>query len=107
MDPTLYGLVAGYVNSYGDLKIALGLLKQIKDRMLEEGAEEIPVKRAIMREISALKKRTERQYALDSNRARSISSEAKRERKLDQVSEDFYALRREIKVLETLFKLNF
>lgn len=107
MNAMMSGLVAKFIGSYANLGDAKYFLEQIKDQMMEEGVDEILVRRTVFREISALKKRTERQYALDSNQARSLFSEEKRERKLDIVTEDFYDITREIKSLEKLFKLKF
>jgi hypothetical protein len=107
MNTRLSGLIAKFINSYSDLKTARVFLGQIKEQVFEEKADKNQVKRHILREISVFKMRSERQYALDANTARSLSPEAKKERKMGQVSEDFYALAREIKALEVFFRVYF
>ena len=104
---TMSGLIEKFANSYDDLKTARELLGRIEEQITVENINKIFVARAISRAISALKKRTERQYALEANHARSLSTEAKREKKLDEASENFYSRTREIRDLETLFRRRF
>jgi hypothetical protein len=107
LSPKTKELVEKLANSCSDNKFALEDIKEIKQRVLDEGEDKIHVKRAFMRAISTLKKRAERRFALDANHARALSTEVKRERKLDEASENFYSRTREIKSLETLFKIRF
>jgi len=100
-------LVEKLANSYPDNKFAIVDIKEIKQRVLDEGEDIIQVKRTFMRAISILKKRAERRFALDANHARALCSEAKREKKLDEASEKFYSEKREIKFLEVLFRRYF
>ena len=107
LSAVLSKLVTDFIGSYSDLKTARIFLGQIKNQMFEEKADKRQVKLAILREISVFKMRSERQYALDQNLARSLSPEAKKERKMGQVSEEFYSLARDIKALEVFFRVYF
>ncbi len=103
INATMAGLINRFIES-SDLKNARELLARINNQVSEEGVDRNQVKRSIFREFSAKKKRSERQFALEASHARCFSSEVKREKKLDEASEKFYARNREIKALETLYR---
>lgn len=103
LNATMDGLIKGFIES-SDLKNAREFLARINCQIAEEGVERNQVKRSIFREFNAKKKQSERQFAREASHARCFSSEVKREKKLDEASENYYSRKREIKALETLYR---
>ncbi len=106
-DQSFNVLVDKLVSSAPRLKDAYETIKQLSD-LSETKKGEIPkIKKYFNRKISDLKKQKLRKLALDANHARSLSTVAKREAKLDEINDNYVEDLKDIKKIETLFRLQF